>query len=402
MIQVNIKDYGAEADRKELQTEAVQKAIDACREKGGGEILIPAGTYRIGSIRLYSHMTLHLLEGARLEGSKDYRDYQDYHVPSTLRYVKDEEYIRIWHLPPYYVYGMICAFEAEEVSIIGEKDSVIDGQDCFDANGEEKFRGPMGMILCRCNKVKLEGYTFVNSANWSHQIDSCHEVDIRRVTILAGHDGFNLHHCRNIRIQDCHLETGDDCFAGYDVQDLKVTDCYANTACNFMRIGGCRLLFERCTFEGPGHYPHISENTYYTHAVFKYYAIRPDEIPEDSEDITFRGCRISGAARLLSYSYREKGLHQDNRPLRSLCFEDTEISDMEELSFFKGNGEACRLIFRRVKLELKESNHPFLEVDSSISLELDQVSCSRKLEILAEIGTALDIRQSPQADVMRK
>lgn len=329
MIQVNIKDYGAEPDRKELQTEAVQAAIEACREKGGGEILIPAGTYRIGSIRLYSHMTLHLLEGARLEGSKDYRDYQDCHVPSTLRYVKDEEYIRIWNLPPYYVYGMICAFEAQEVSIIGEKDSVIDGQ-------------------------------------------------------------------------DCHLETGDDCFAGYDVQELKVTDCYANTACNFMRIGGCHMLFERCTFEGPGHYPHISENTYYTHAVFKYYAVRPDEIPEDSEDITFRGCRISGAARLLSYSYREKGLHQDNRPLRSLCFEDTEISDMEELSFFKGNGEACRLIFRRVKLELKESNHPFLEIDSSISLELDQVSCNRKLEILAEIGTALDIRQSPQADVMRK
>ena len=221
-------------------------------------------------------------------GSQDYRDYKDFHVPTTLGYVHDDFYIKSWHLPSYYIYGMICAFEAEQVAIIGERGSFINGQDCFDADGEERFRGPMGIILCKCRQVRLEGYTFVNSANWSHQIDSCRQVEIARVTVRAGHDGFNVHHCREVRIQDCLLETGDDCFAGYDVEDLTVRDCYANTACNSMRIGGRRLLFEHCVFEGPGHYPHRSENTCYTHAVFKYYSVRPDEIPADGEDIVFR------------------------------------------------------------------------------------------------------------------
>ena len=36
MITINVKDYGVEPDKRELQTEAVQAAIDKCREMGGG------------------------------------------------------------------------------------------------------------------------------------------------------------------------------------------------------------------------------------------------------------------------------------------------------------------------------------------------------------------------------
>ena len=107
-----VTDYGVVADKEELQTGAVQAVIDKCRDIGGGELIFPAGTYRIGSIRLYSHMTIHLMAGAKLEGSKDYKDYEDFHVPTTMGYVTDEHYIKIWNLPPYYIYGMICAFEA--------------------------------------------------------------------------------------------------------------------------------------------------------------------------------------------------------------------------------------------------------------------------------------------------
>ena len=396
-----VTDYGVVADKEELQTGAVQAVIDKCRDIGGGEIIFPAGTYRIGSIRLYSHMTIHLMAGAKLEGSKNYKDYEDFHVPTTMGYVTDEHYIKIWNLPPYYIYGMICAFEAEDVSIIGDEGAVIDGQDCFDPNGEEHFRGPMGMILCKCSKVRLEGYTFINSANWSHQIDSCHDVNIHQVTVKAGHDGFNVHHCRNVKIEDCHLETGDDCFAGYDVQDLTVKNCYANTACNGMRIGGQRLLFENCVFEGPGHYPHRSENTYYTHAVFKYYGVRPDKIDGDGENIVFKNCRISKALRLLSYDYQKEGMHQDNRPLRSLLFEDTKISFMDDVSFFKGNGEKCKLTFKHVDLELEETDHPFMEIDDSIVLSLQHVSCNRKCKILAGKDTEILLDHAPQVDVVR-
>lgn len=367
-----ITDYGVKPDLEELQTDRIQRVIDLCRQSGGGRVIIPAGTYRVGSLRLYSDMTLYLEKGARLEGSEDYRDYEDFHVPTTLRYVTDPFYIRSWNLPPYYVYGILCAFGEERVAVIGEEGSVIDGRDCTDPDGEEGFRGPMGMIFSQCRDVTLEGYTFVNSANWSHQLDSCTQVSIRNVTVLAGHDGFNLHHCRHIAAEGCRLETGDDCFAGYDVENLMVRNCYMNTACNVMRLGGCDLQFRGCVMEGPGHFPHISEDTYDTHALFKYYSIGPDRIPRAADRILIQDCEISGMSVLLSYQFRKEGLHQDNQPLRSLVFDRVRISDIKKTSLYKGNGEEGSLTFKDSYISFQGSGDvPFLETDDSIRLVLE-------------------------------
>ena len=155
MKQYDITDYGVERYSACLQTEKIQAVIDLCHQEGGGEIQIPEGIYYIGSLRLYSHITLHLLKDAHLKGSRNYQDYTDFHVPSTLGYLQDAYFIKAWNLPPYYIYGMICAFCEENITIIGEAGATIDGQDCFDKAGEERFRGPMGIIFNQCRNIRL-------------------------------------------------------------------------------------------------------------------------------------------------------------------------------------------------------------------------------------------------------
>lgn len=365
-----VTEYGVEAGRKELQTEAVQNVIEICRKSGGGRIIFPKGEYYIGSIRLYSDMELHLESGAKVYGSRNYSDYSDFHVPSTLGYLNDEHYIRLWNLPKYYIYGIICAFGEKNVSVTGEKDSWIDGQDCRDQNGEEHFRGPMGIILSGCENVRLEGYTFINSANWSHQLDSCRNVSVRDITVLAGHDGLDLHHCTDVSVKDSRFETGDDCFAGYDVENLLVENCYINTACNAMRLGGHDIVFDRCVFEGPGHYPHISENTFDTHAVFKYYAIRPDTIRNDGGSIRIENSVISDVRTLFSYQYGKEELMQNNRPLRDIKLKNVSISGVKNKSVFKGNGEPCRIILENITLTGFSSLDELLVTDESVELEV--------------------------------
>ncbi len=44
-IAVNVKEYGAIGDGQALETSAIQAAIDACREQGGGTVVVPAGSY---------------------------------------------------------------------------------------------------------------------------------------------------------------------------------------------------------------------------------------------------------------------------------------------------------------------------------------------------------------------
>ena len=62
----NVKDYGAKADGKNLDSPAINSAIDTCSKAGGGTVYFPAGTYLSGSIRLKSNITLYLDSGATI------------------------------------------------------------------------------------------------------------------------------------------------------------------------------------------------------------------------------------------------------------------------------------------------------------------------------------------------
>ncbi len=88
----NITDYGAVANSPELQTAKLQAAIDACFLAGGGEVVVPAGIFRTATVRLRSHVTLHLLSGATIEGSTDPEDYTHF-LEDTLEpiHVNEDE-----------------------------------------------------------------------------------------------------------------------------------------------------------------------------------------------------------------------------------------------------------------------------------------------------------------------
>ena len=55
---VSVLDYGAVPDDGQLDTQAIQKAIDEVSEKGGGTVIIPSGDYDTGAITLKSDVNL--------------------------------------------------------------------------------------------------------------------------------------------------------------------------------------------------------------------------------------------------------------------------------------------------------------------------------------------------------
>ena len=74
----DIRDYGAKGDGVTFNTEAIQSAINACRDAGGGRVLVESGTYLTAPIRLYSNVDLHLEATGTLLASPREEDYHNW------------------------------------------------------------------------------------------------------------------------------------------------------------------------------------------------------------------------------------------------------------------------------------------------------------------------------------
>lgn len=362
----NIVDFGAVPDAVELQTAAIQKALDACAEnKGGGIVLIPDGIFLTGGLLMGSNTEVHLSGKAMLKGSAEREDYPVFPVPKGVELRTDMEMIphyyhdRTWET---YRRAMLSAYGERDVSVTGETGAVINGSDCYDCDGEEGFRGPHGLFFTNCENVTLTGYTVKRCGNFMHQIDNCRNVTVRNVTCLAGHDGVHLHCCEDTLIENCRIITGDDCVAGINIRRLTVRGCELNTSCDAFRIGGTDILIEDCHIYGPGVYPHRmtvvrgknevlsdSEGRHNLLNVMIYFSSETYPSPVPAERIVFRNCRIENPDRFLYYLYGDDTL-MTGTALTGLTLENVDMAGVSYTSAVKAKpGEPLTVTLKNVR-----------------------------------------------------
>lgn len=58
IVTYNIKKFGAKGDGVTVNTTLIQNAINACRDAGGGTVLIPLGTFLTDTLKIYSNVTI--------------------------------------------------------------------------------------------------------------------------------------------------------------------------------------------------------------------------------------------------------------------------------------------------------------------------------------------------------
>src|SRR5579872_1869048 len=113
----DVRDFGAKGDGVAKDTAAIQKAIDAAGQQGGGTVLAPAGKYLSGTIHLKSNVTLHLSPGSVILASPDNADFDPYET-LPFQSVSDKE-------TTYFHYALIAAENVHDIAIEGE--GAIDG-----------------------------------------------------------------------------------------------------------------------------------------------------------------------------------------------------------------------------------------------------------------------------------
>lgn len=293
-----VTQFGAARDGETLCTRSIADAIRACREAGGGRVVIPKGRFLTGAVHLESNVNLHLEDGAVLAFSQDPKDY----LPVVFTRFEGTECM---NYSPF-----IYAFEKTNIAITGK--GVLDGQagpehwwlwagkDRFgwkkgspnqdedraalSAYGDKDvpverrvfgaghFLRPNFIQTYRCANVLFEGFRMIQSPMWEINPVLCRNVIMRGIDIDShgpNNDGCDPECIDGMLIADCTFSTGDDCIAvksgrnrdgrrvNEPCQNLLIRDCVMEDGHGGVSIGsevsgGIRnVLVEHCTMSSP-------------------------------------------------------------------------------------------------------------------------------------------------------
>ena len=236
----NIRDFGAKGDGQTLDTQAVQAAIDACSNDKGGRVLVPAGTFLIGTVEMKSNVTLHISAEGTLMGSTHSGDYH----PADRIPLKGDTTLRDGNV------AMIYAVDAEDITIEGP--GIIDGQGVqfpslrrhlppkFASGGEDR---PHHLLFYRCKNVRIRDVFLFACAYQSVRIIQSRYVWCDGIRIYSrvnrNNDGFHFVSCEDVHVSNCDVRCQDDACAMFgSCRNITVTNCAFSTRWAVFRFGG--------------------------------------------------------------------------------------------------------------------------------------------------------------------
>ncbi len=229
-----ITEFGAVADTTILSTKAIQVAIDAC-SKEGGTVIIPAGNFLSGTLMLKSNVTLQLLKGATLYGSRHLEDY----VPNIPEYVALRTRGKTKQL--------IYAENQQNIAIVGEGE--INGQGRFFADKTAKgvqYDRPHLIQFIHCSKILIENVSLRNSGCWMEHYLACDDLQIRGIKVYnhsnKNNDGIDIDGCHRVTISDVNVDSDDDALcikstSNRASENVAISNCLLSSHCNAFKLG---------------------------------------------------------------------------------------------------------------------------------------------------------------------
>ncbi|HAN43889.1 MAG TPA: glycoside hydrolase [Ruminococcaceae bacterium] len=252
-----ITEYGAVGDGLTLNTVAINTAINTCNANGGGRVVIPAGVWLTGPIKLQNNVNLYTEQGALVIFSDNFDEYGSVNT---------------------YYEGYPTMRCGSPISAVNAYNIAITGKGIFDGNGQawrpvkrwkmtqpqwdkliksggyvtgagndsvwwpshnaaegngynntvsgkvsdpkkfliyRDFFRPVMVSFVNCNTILLDGVTFQNSPAWCVHPFKCENITIRNCNIrnpwyAQNGDGLDLECCRFVSIENCTFDVGDD------------------------------------------------------------------------------------------------------------------------------------------------------------------------------------------------
>lgn len=298
---VVITKFGAKTTASAAQNQqAIHRAIAYLAKLGGGKVVVPAGKWQTGALRLAS--------GIELVVSKD----------ALLQFVFDRS---LYPLVKTSWEGMMCWNYSPCIYSYGADDVVVSGEGTIDGGGSNETWWPMcgkqvfGYVkgvtkeaqvsgsrrrlqqlaeddvpwderrfglgqglrpqlinFVKGNRVRVSGVTLLHSPFWVIHPLLCKNVIVDGVKIWnegPNGDGCDPEGCENVLIQNTHFHTGDDCIAiksgrnndgrmwnkpsrNIIIRNCVMEDGHGGIVIGSEISGGCKNVYaEDCTMDSP-------------------------------------------------------------------------------------------------------------------------------------------------------
>ncbi|WP_090786325.1 glycoside hydrolase family 28 protein [Pedobacter sp. ok626] len=196
---VNIRDFGAKGDGITLDTESINKAIDAAAATGGGTVYFPAGTYAAYSIHLKSNISLYLDQGATILAAEPLSDGNGYDAAEPNEHDKFQDFGHShWHNSLIWGVGLV------NVSILGP--GTIYGKG-LTKNVARPGQGNKAIALKLCRNVILRDFTILYGGHFGILATGVDNFTIDNLKIDTNRDGIDIDCCRNVRVSNCTVNS---------------------------------------------------------------------------------------------------------------------------------------------------------------------------------------------------
>src|SRR5215204_4816054 len=228
----NIRNFGARGDGRTLDTNAINRAIDAASSAGGGTVFFPAGTYLSFSIHLKSNITLYLDNGATILAADPaiHKGKYDIFEPNEFDMYQDFGH-------SHWKNSLMWGIGIENFAIVGQ--GKIDGKGLSRRSpGPQRPRtegetptsmknnvSPLGetsplkemeglgtkaIALKLSRNVTLKDFTIFQGGHFALLATGVDNLTIDNLRVDTNRDGFDIDACRNVRISNSYVNTPND------------------------------------------------------------------------------------------------------------------------------------------------------------------------------------------------
>jgi polygalacturonase len=234
-----VREFGAVGDGKTIDTPAINKAIEAASNAGGGRVYLGAGIYLCYSIHLRSNVAIYLEQGAIIQAADTPMEgttsggYDAAEPNAPWDQYQDFGHSH-WHN------SLIWGENIHDVSILGP--GLIWGKGLSSGGGVDTPRaeapgvGNKSIALKNCHNVLLRDFSILKGGHFGILVTGVDNLTIDNLKIDTNRDGIDIDCCRNVRVSNCSVNSPwDDAICpkssfalGYarTTENITISNCY--------------------------------------------------------------------------------------------------------------------------------------------------------------------------------